>query len=525
MRKSIRYLLLAALFVPFLSCGEAPGTFSMSFSWEEEPGGELWVWIRVEEREDPSQSGRILGSSGPDSYIFGEPFSVQIEGVANGDNRVIVVEAREGTNSSLPVLYYGVSEPFSLVAGKHAQVDVPMSLQTSEAQLFAAQVKLLFGGEQAHDIAFAQVTQATIWTRSAGATGVVLANDESFSANLTNLSLEDEQLECETSMEEDVEWTVCQLHNWDLTGGLDSVSDGALSVFVKFIDRYGYESQVNKASVNLDMSGPLAVIASLSPAVARPSGTVSLSVTFHEALSEEVGANVLEVVPELPAGSEISAPERVGDSLTWLWSITIGPDAAEAGLAYTFEVQTEDELGNQEEEKQQLQDKSKEPLTLNIDSSPPLLANSDEIALAQTLFGPADVGTTIEFDMVFEEDNPRTVVNQEGECSGICPTVRLGIAELGKVSVVEGELGLTFHYQYTVDNADWSGGDKEVAINISWSDEAGNGTDVELVDRLRFDFQAPTALSSDFIGEVTSRAGDRERRCGRGLRARRTSEV
>ena len=44
----------------------------MSFEWDIPPEGEVFLWVRVEERIDGATSGPILASAGPASYVDGE---------------------------------------------------------------------------------------------------------------------------------------------------------------------------------------------------------------------------------------------------------------------------------------------------------------------------------------------------------------------------------------------------------------------------------------------------------------------
>ncbi len=462
----------------------------------------MWLWVRVEERPDVAHAGQILGSDGPEPYTYPAPLKMDIEGIANGDNRVVVVEAREGANPGLPVLFYGVSEPFSLRPGKRVVAEVPMVLQLPESQAPDSTVELLFDGEPRTRISADMVGNATLLTRSSGATAMVLSNDESFTANLTTLELSDDRLACEIEQDGDVEWRVCKLVPWDLSAGLGELHDGPLTVFVKFIDRYGYESQVNKATVTLDTSGPLVVLAAISPETTRPGGTVSVTATFHETLHADPSLAVLTAVPSLPPGSDVSAMQRVGESNTYLWTLTIGEDDQAQQQTYAFDVEASDALGNPADEPQPLLDSNNDPLLLHVDPAAPLLTNFAEIALPQTLFGTPDVGASIEFDMTFAEESPWPVVDDSGTCAGTCPQVRLGNRELGAVALQanQDESGeLSFQYQYTVAEEDWAGGDKEVAITISWTDAAGNALEVELPDRPRFDFLAPTAYSCKLL--------------------------
>ena len=108
------------------SCGTDPGSFSMSFSWDQAPEGIVHIWVRVEERSNPEEAGPILASAGPAEFEYGQPVELELGEVPNGDNRYIIAEVRGSSNPNVAVLYYGVSDPFSMKAGEHVHVDVPM---------------------------------------------------------------------------------------------------------------------------------------------------------------------------------------------------------------------------------------------------------------------------------------------------------------------------------------------------------------------------------------------------------------
>jgi hypothetical protein len=295
------------------SCGlSGAGSFSLSLSWESPPEGPVWVWVRVEERSDPETPGKTLGSAGPEEYSYGEPFTASVGEVTNGSDRYVVVEVREGPSAGLPVLYYGISDPFSIEPGKQTHVDVPLALNRPETEEYKPTVTLLFDGEPAQAAGLAAVQKATIRTRSYSAVALQLANDPSFSANLTSVALGDDG-DATCTIEEDagVSWDVCLYSGWDLTAGHDSVTDGTWSVYVKFVDKRGYESQVHKGSVLLDSTPPVAIVSALSQAYARGLETVALTVTFHEALADEDGAT-LEVESSAAAPFRLLVPIGLG---------------------------------------------------------------------------------------------------------------------------------------------------------------------------------------------------------------------
>ena len=489
------------VFLLAASCGEDPGSFTMSFSWDKAPGDTVYIWVRVEHRTDPETPGTILTSAGPEAYTIGEPVALEMADVPNGDDRYIIADVRESANTSLSILYYGISHPFSLAPGLHTHVEVPLDLQTPESQLHTATVELLFDGKTQDTVGENEIKDATVATHSSGAVSIFVANDASFDAGLAEYTIgESEELTCTTDNDADgVTWDQCQIDSWDLLAGLDEESDQAYTVFVKFLDRYGYESQVYKASVVLDSEAPLVIVASMTPPVARPGGEVYLNVSFHEPLAVGGEPAALHVAPELPAGSTSSGPSQVGNSNAYVWVISISDGPIDEATEYTFSVDVEDLLGNAVTG-QPLLDEAGEPLTMRIDATPPTIVEPADISFDQSLFGLIDEDAVIAFDFALAELNHHDIGADGGECTGICPEARIGNKALGDLTrnpllddAKEGRLGFTYSYTLSLD--DWGEVDKEVDIAVLWSDEAGNSMEEVLPAKLHFDFVRPSTFN------------------------------
>ncbi len=219
---------------PMLVCGcngigVSPGSVSLLLEWDPPPTEKVYVWVRVEERADVKQPGPILSSTGPAEYTPGEPQDLTLNEVPNGEDRVVVVEVREAANANLRVLYYGISEPFTLDPGKDTVVDVPVKLKAPESEVSGASVKLLFGGVEKEAVGPGEIGSATLRTRSRGATSLVVANDASFSSNLRTVALA--QLACTSEKADGETWDLCDLEGWDLTAGSGQEGDGLYWVF------------------------------------------------------------------------------------------------------------------------------------------------------------------------------------------------------------------------------------------------------------------------------------------------------
>ncbi len=477
----------------------------MNFVWQQEPEDTVWIWVRVEERSDPLVTGPILASAGPVAYTPGEPLSIELSEVSNGSHRHVIADVRESANPNLAVLYYGISDAFELRPDRHTVVDVSLELRVPEAQAVTAEVGLLFAGETLSQVGLVQVKAADIHFRSAHADGIVLANDASFKANLTELPLTTEgPLTC-TEEAPDADgnvWLDCLYSGWDLLAGVgDEVEDREFTVFARFVDRFGYESKVYRASVVLDSQGPAVILTTLTPAIARPGADVYLSLTFAENVQEESLA--LTVAPDLPPGSSLSDAQRIGTSTSYLWTLHLAPEWTSDDDSFAFAIARTDLLNNSEAGP--VVDQDGEPLLLVIDAASPTLA-SDALVLSQALFGLPDVeaGSILSFDFAIAEDFPHQIsAGQGGLCQGICPEVRLGPKPLGKVYLLEATeeapLPLSFRYEYLVNDLDFAKKDSEPELSIVWSDLAGNALEHVVQAQLRFDFQPPTSLSCSLV--------------------------
>jgi hypothetical protein len=509
----MRTLLLTALLMAaagLASCGGMePGNVSLKFAWSEPPAEAVWVWVRVEERLELHKAGPILASAGPAEYIAGQPLELDLLQVPNGSDRVVVVEVRESDNPLVPVLYYGLSQPFSVSAGKTTEVEVALDIKAPDTAQYSAQVSLRFEGTEPEAVNLAQAQAATVATASVGAAAIVLANDASFSANLTTLSLDSSDKatcveEVETVEGVEVAWQKCELEGWDLRAGLPDLGDGVYSVFAKFVDSQGYESQVYSASVVLDRQAPVLLAASISPAVAHAGQVVTITASFHEELAEDDNGPSLVVEPAVEFAPEFGAAQRMGDSNSWQWTAEVETLDQEDQNVYTFEVEVSDALGN-DAELTPLLDLDSNPLELRIDALPPVLIDPDEIVFSDDLFGidgaPDSGENLLAFDFVFEERTPD--LSSDDECSS-CPEVLIGGAPVGKVTRVESlddaaAARYGFHFQLTIAPEEWGDVEADLPVRIRWQDLGGNIADSKLERAVRFDFIRPSSVECSLV--------------------------
>jgi hypothetical protein len=498
-------VLVALCWVTVVSgCADEAGSYAVSFTWEALPENPVWVWIRVEERADAEKSGTILASAGPEQFVPGNVLDMALPDVANGTSRRIIAEVRAGANANLPLLYFGVSDSFALRAGKHVSVDVPLLLAVPEADKVEAEVTLLFDGTEVSTVSLIKARKATVSTRSAGVVSVALANDASFMLNRHDYDLSVPQ--CTPVLENGVEWTSCLFQDYDLTDGLPPGADGQeYTVYVRFTDRYGYESQVYKRAVVVDQLPPSLTMASVSPPVVRVGQTAVISVSTHEPLAQE-GNNQLLVLSEGSELPDFDGPVRVGKSTTYLWSATIESGAFN-GVGFTFSLVAEDAVGNLSDP-QPLVDSEGTLLSLLVDSVPPALSGPLVWGDSPQAFALADDGQPFGFIFyVLEASPPDLAVDDDGRCLSGCPTVRVGSKAMGgvwrKPAFDQGDL-MAFSFQASMVVGDWGAVEQTLPITIEWVDGAGNPMVPCCQESIAVDFVPPTAvackLSPDLAG-------------------------
>jgi formylglycine-generating enzyme len=487
--RRLRLISVLAMSLPLFGCLAEPGSFSMTFHWEQQPEGSVWIWVQIEERLDHEKEGPILASAGPVEYNSSTGMAMEMPQVPNGRNRVVVVEIREGSGSALPVQYHGLSEAFSIEPGKISNVDVYLELQKSDAEQQEAEVKLYFHGQERARVGADEIGHATVLTLTSGATTVVVANDASFSANLTTFELASgENIACTIEGDKDR----CEITNWDLTAGLPDVGDGQYSAYLKFADRFGYETPVFRVSTVLDSQPPQVLVASLSNPDAGLGTMLYLTVTFHEEIKDNAA---LEVTPEENAPL-FSGPLRNGATTSYTWNSTIDENVLPGDTPFTFSVQATDLLGNSGTA-QILLDGDGNTISLSVDTTPPVLVEPSSISPNLVVVNLAAVTQELRFDFSLHEKDPVGLEN-DGTCTALCPTVLLDNQHIGAVTRnaaldSPGDHLLGFTYTYVIDLADWGEVSKPVPVLISWFDRTGNVMEEELPFVLTFDFVQPQA--------------------------------
>ena len=347
-----QFIWLVCLIVTYLTtlvaCSEVPPSIQFSVHWSEPPTTEMWLWVRVEEGDLADPDRRVLSASKPVQFVSDQGLAIEVEDVPVGDNRIVVVEARTGSSIGLPIMFFGTSIPFSLSSGDIDRKIGEIVLERPDALEQEASASLLFADQVVERITFEQLRDATIQTETTLSVALMMTTDASFANDVVHYQYDSAEsminFECSQEERNGTEFTICEITGVDLAPGDESPDDGPYSVFIRFVDQFGYESETFTATVFLDTTPPVITAASVSPKQAKGNDVVTLQVNVNESLEYSVGNKVLSVVPLTESSPTFEGPVQIGDSLSYLWTASIDDKVADG--SYIFKLSTEDMLGN-----------------------------------------------------------------------------------------------------------------------------------------------------------------------------------
>jgi alpha-tubulin suppressor-like RCC1 family protein len=305
--------LLAALAatLTLVSCqSSAGGQYAVTFLWPEEAGHmpeDLWLTVRLEEWPgcDDAQA-TILGSAGP--VRTGQLQDLVFPQVANGSDRVVVMEIRDGSTSFAQVMYYGFSDCFQVAPGETVDVPVAVQIQSTPGVTptpetpgdptpeGAYQVHVVASGQPCPEATTAPQTPLVndplvrLCLRGPGLNQALISNTPTFAqgegTRCASLEHDDTCPGLLTAQDDGV----ATLEDWDLNLGLgDPCEDGdhcEPSVYLRFRDVHGYESPPFVTPVHLDRKAPQLLSCDAAPSFAKTGSTVVLSLAIDEPLSQ-----------------------------------------------------------------------------------------------------------------------------------------------------------------------------------------------------------------------------------------------
>ena len=244
------YYISLILLITSCAGDTAPGTFSVTFQWDDPPPDDtssLGVWGKVE------RDGLQLAESLVVAYTDG--VELDFSDVPNGTGLVIAVEIKEAVQLSSRTIYFGMSEPFTLEAGKHVEVEVKLSLKHTPdiplSEMMGGSQYFHFpdatGPEDCQDC-YTNQRMLDIVFKAEHASHVVISNIDNFPED-HSMTLWLETLTQNT----DGFYTIPA---WDLDKGLSDTSDGIRTVYFKLVGSQDYYSKVESRELILDTHPP-----------------------------------------------------------------------------------------------------------------------------------------------------------------------------------------------------------------------------------------------------------------------------
>jgi hypothetical protein len=291
-----RTIVIAILLL--MGCAGQEGTIRLSVKTGGVDLAGLWIVARV---EDAGGTGAVRQSTSPASYAAVLDAGLALAGVPAGESLVVAVEVRGGADEQLPVLYYGISDPFTLEAGEDAVVSVSIELVSPAVQFpeTSASIALHVGGHPVSSVNLEQAQSMAVSVTCQGASAIALANDASMSAGRQDLV--SGEASWDDVCQESDGWTVCSIP-WSIHAGLApsmaQLPDGRYTVHARFTDKAGYAGPLHVADVVLDGAPPQVAVAAttlLPPpgsllsqvSAAGPGTTVVVQVVFNELVNTE----------------------------------------------------------------------------------------------------------------------------------------------------------------------------------------------------------------------------------------------
>jgi len=255
------------------ACGADPGSVSITFTWDGgTPSNGVWISGRIMQANPDSQGmGQVISETeSPQQYAPG--MNLSFADIRNQDNLAILLEARGDSSLESRVLYYGISDTFSLKADESVAVDVAVAM-VETPDISGLFIEEAVGPEDCPDC---HTSEETVTLRLDGvrAATVEVANDNGFSVCNEVFSVEAPREEMPRLVAADEGWTV---EGWELDCGLEDAADGPRSVYVRLLDARGYPSQTLAVQVILDRQPPTSGILGC----ADGKWLISLETTMH----------------------------------------------------------------------------------------------------------------------------------------------------------------------------------------------------------------------------------------------------
>jgi hypothetical protein len=443
-----RVLLLASLIAA--GCSRDGGVARIELILPESlPDETLEVRVRAEARAEEHTPGPIVASGAPFTLTPGQTeANLPKLDLPNGDRLVAIVEIARPEAER--VLYYGISAPFTLAPGQ--EVVVPVLVGFVEPPDGRVQIDASHPG-------FVRSPEVALLLEVDSASEVRVSNVLSFAESSVFPLAELER--------------GADGHRlaWSLDSGLDlpcGESDYCLrQVFVRFIDRFGYEATTKTSTIVVDTLAPS--VRDGTSIVFTPDWDTRRKLERASARTQVRVTFTLSEPTRAPPILAAVGPARIGFDAcegTTLIDCSATLDDAPAEGTYVVEAAVEDRAGNPA---------NLPVVSFTIDTTAPRAPDPRLIEYARTPWGSEATG-----------DESRFAVAGDPDAIEPGATVQLLDApEYGPTTQVVGSTGTPARHDGSFPEVEMTRTDR-AQIYIVAVDEAGNRSESRLVERVRW---------------------------------------
>jgi formylglycine-generating enzyme required for sulfatase activity len=311
MNRLFMFLVSVLMISIISSCGTNPGRVSIAFTWKGgNPPDGLWIFGRVIQVNSESETNGQIISEMEAPQEYGPGMNLAFPDIQNQDNLAILLEARGDGSLESRVLYYGISKPFSLMAGNSVTVDVVVSMDETPG-ISSFVIDEAVGPEKCPDC-YSSNQKVTLKIKGNGATAVEVANDNDFSVCRYRFEMNDLRGDLPRLTSDAEGWAV---EGWELDCGLDDAVDGPRNVYARLLDDMGYPSQVLSAQIILDREPPQQGVLSCADGqwLIKLETTMLFGVLKADEMwleASEIGSGPQEEWVSVPAGIEPCSPDH-----------------------------------------------------------------------------------------------------------------------------------------------------------------------------------------------------------------------
>lgn len=297
-----RFGCLLALVLALGCTGEGKVQLSFQISGSFVVPDDAWLHITVRERDGAVLGGDVVAVSDGRASLS----------IRNGENRVAVVEVRDGADpATARVLGYGISEPFTIAAGEDSVAAVPVDVSAVASVLSLTIEEARDGFVRTPDV------QLNVVSSRPDIASVVVAQDPGLSLGRSEVEVAGGDT---FSVPYDLD-AACR--------DVGACVDGPRSVVVQLEDAAGYPSDRAVVVVQRDIDAPAVVPGTTTLQLEAPGDFVEVT-RADDGVEVRISFSLTEAVSSTPTLSladsalpfELAARVRT----TWVYSRIVGPE-------------------------------------------------------------------------------------------------------------------------------------------------------------------------------------------------------